>query len=96
MMYADDMSSAYIVINVPSEKPRSAIYTQLMYVKGPRTDPCGTPDQTDVVLDDASSTATYCFLQHRYEEIHWRMCELRPIPFRCSIEILHERWTVRL
>ena len=68
MGFHKSMSSAYIV---PSEKPRSA--TQFMYVrksKGPRTDPCGTPDGTDVVLDDAPSTTTYCFLHHRYEEIH--------------------------
>ena len=65
MGFHKSMSSAYIEINVPSEKPRSA--TQFMYVrksKGPRTDPCGTPDGTEVVLDDAPSTTTYCFLQN--------------------------------
>ena len=58
--------------------------TEFMYIKnkrGPRTDPCGTPDRTWVSGDEAPSTTTYCFLLVRYEATHWMIWGSRLISF---------------
>ena len=52
-----------------------------MYIKksrGPRTDPCGTPDSTCLDGDSLPFRTTNCSLSYRYENSHLRMCLLIP------------------
>ena len=46
--------------------------TQFMYTKkrsGPNTDPCGTPETTGRVVEEASFTTTYCSLLLREKNL---------------------------
>ena len=74
------MSSAYIVSLDPSVCVREETWLiEVRNSKGPRTEPCRTPDTTEVVSEEAPSTTTYCCLLHNYEAIHCKMCWFRPM-----------------
>ena len=62
----------------------------LMYVQkrmGPRTEPCGTPDVTEVMYDRAPLTETRCLRYDRTYVI--QLCMLPVIPYEVSLNRRH-------